>query len=450
MPAASGLLNECDVLVVGGGPAGSTISALLAEKGWRVTLLEKEHHPRFHIGESLLPHNLPIFERLGVLEQVDAIGIKKPGADFNSNLEVTGHHQFHFSFALDKSQPYAYEVRRSEFDNLLLRNSAAKGTQVLEGVRVMSVDFPNGGNPVASVVDEQGHEARWACRFFVDASGRDTLLARKFNLKKKNMQHASAAIFGHFLNVDRRNGDYAGNISVYWFAHGWFWMIPLRDGSMSVGAVCRPAYLKQRTTTPAEFLLQTIALGHPEMRHRMRNATLINNEARATGNYSYESTRMRGDRYIMVGDAYAFVDPIFSSGVLLGMNSGVLGAGAVDAWLRGDPSAESRFRHFERMVDQGVKTFSWFIWRFNSPGMRSLMLHPGNPFRVQEAVTSLLAGDVFRDIGARSRFWLFKFFYVMFSLKHARESFRLWRLRVRNPHVTFTGGTTPVDTEPQS
>jgi flavin-dependent dehydrogenase len=227
-------------------------------------------------------------------------------------------------------------------------------------------------------------------------------------------------------------------------------MIPLKDGSMSVGAVCRPAYLKQRTNTPAEFLLQTIALGHPEMRHRMRNATLINNEARATGNYSYESARMRGERYIMVGDAYAFVDPVFSSGVLLGMNSGVLGAEAVDAWLRDDPAAESRFQHFERMVDRGVKTFSWFIWRFNSPGMRSLLLHPGNPFRVQEAVISLLAGDVFRDIGARSRFWLFKVFYAMFSLKHPRESFRLWRLRVRNPHVTFTGGTTPVDTEPRS
>ncbi len=443
-------MNECDILVVGGGPAGSTISALLAEKGWRVTLLEKERHPRFHIGESLLPHNLPIFKRLGVLEQVAAIGMKKPGADFNSSLEVSGHHQFDFSFALDKSQPYAYEVRRSEFDNLLLRNSAAKGTQVLEGVRVTGVDFPEGGNPVASVTDERGQADRWTCRFFVDASGRDTLLSRKFNLKKKNMQHASAAIFGHFLNVDRREGDYAGNISVYWFPHGWFWMIPLKDGSMSVGAVCRPAYLKQRTNTPPEFLLQTIALGHPEMRHRMRNAALINNEARATGNYSYESTRMRGERYIMVGDAYAFVDPVFSSGVLLGMNSGVLGADAVDAWLRDDPAAESRFQHFERMVERGVKTFSWFIWRFNSPGMRSLLLNPGNPFRVQEAVISLLAGDVFRDIGARSRFWLFKLFYVMFSLKHARESFRLWRLRMRNPHVIFTGGTTPVDTESRS
>ena len=443
-------MNECDVLVVGGGPAGSTISALLAEKGWRVTLLEKEHHPRFHIGESLLPHNLAIFERLGVLEQVDAIGIKKPGADFNSNLEVGGHQQFDFSFALDKTRPYAYEVRRSEFDHVLLRNSAAKGTCVLEGVRVTEVDFPDGADPVVSTVDEQGRQARWRCRFFVDASGRDTLLSRKLGLKKKNMHHASAAIFGHFLNVDRREGDYAGNISVYWFEHGWFWMIPLRDGTMSVGAVCRPAYLKQRRNTPAEFLLQTIALAHPEMRHRMRNATLINNEARATGNYSYESTRMRGERYIMVGDAYAFVDPVFSSGVLLGMNSGVLGAEAVDAWLRGDLTAESKFRHFERMVVRGVKTFSWFIWRFNSPGMRSLLLYPANPFRVQEAVTSLLAGDVFRDIGTRSRFWLFRVLYVMFSLKHWRESYRLWRLRTHNPSVAFTGGTTPVDTEAQA
>ena len=439
-------MTDCDVLVVGGGPAGSTISALLAEKGWQVTLLEKDHHPRFHIGESLLPWNLPILERLGVLDQVHAIGIKKPGADFNSALEVEGRHQFHFGFALDKSQPYAYEVRRSEFDDILLRNSAAKGTQVMEGVRVTNVEFPKDGDPVAHSVDEHGAKRTWTCRFFVDASGRDTLLAGQLKLKQKNPHHASAAIFGHFENVDRREGEYEGNISVYWFQHGWFWMIPLKDGTMSVGAVCRPAYLKQRTGGIPEYLLETIALGHPEMRHRLRNAVLIGNVARATGNYSYQSTRMRGDRHIMVGDAYAFVDPVFSSGVLLGMNSGVLGAEALNAWLRGDPAAESKFRQFEAMVRRGVKTFSWFIWRFNSPGMRSLMLHPGNPLRVQEAVTSLLAGDVFRDIGARSRFWLFKFFYYMFSLKHAPTSIRLWWLRVRNPGVAFTGGSTPVDT----
>jgi flavin-dependent dehydrogenase len=446
MMRASVTTPDCDVLVVGGGPAGSTVSALLAEKGWSVTLLEKDHHPRFHIGESLLPFNLPIFERLGVLDQVHAIGIKKPGADFNSGMEVSGHHQFHFSFALDPSQPYAYEVKRSEFDHLLLRNSAAKGTQVKEGVRVTRVEFPKDADPIAHTVDEQGVERTYTSRFFVDASGRDTLLAGQLKLKKKNPHHASAAMFGHFRNVDRREGEYEGNISVYWFEHGWFWMIPLKDGTMSVGAVCRPAYLKRRKGTVQEYLLQTIAAGHPEMKHRMRNAVLIDDVARATGNYSYQSTRMRGDRHIMVGDAYAFIDPVFSSGVLLGMNSGVLGSEAVDAWLRNDPDAERLFQRFETMVRRGVKTFSWFIWRFNSPGMRSLMLHPGNPLRVQEAVTSLLAGDVFRDIGARSRFWLFKFWYYMFSLKHARESFRLWSLRVRNPRIEFTGGTTPVDT----
>ena len=318
----------------------------------------------------------------------------------------------------------------------MLRNSAAKGAQVLEGVRVTRADFPKGRNPEVYAMDEQGRERSWVCRFFVDASGRDTLLSRQFNLKQKNTHHASAAIFGHFLDVDRRDGEYAGNISIYWFQHGWFWMIPLKDGSMSVGAVCRPEYLRQRKNSPAEYLLQTIALGHPEMRHRMRNATLFNNEARATGNYSYQSTRMRGDHYIMVGDAYAFVDPIFSSGVLLGMNSSVEGAKAVDAWLRKDADAESLFRHFESMVLRGVETFSWFIWRFNSPGMRRLMLQPGNPLRVQEAVVSLLSGDVFSNVGARSRFWVFKFLYAVFSIQHARESFRLWLLRVRNPRVT--------------
>ena len=315
--------EHCDVLVAGGGPAGSTTAALLAERGWRVVLLEKERHPRFHIGESLLPHNLPILRRLGVLEQVHAIGIKKHGADFNAEMEVRGQHRFRFAFALDRSLPYAYEVRRSEFDHLLLKNSAARGARVLEGVRVAAVDFAAGADPVARTVDEQGRALEWSCRYFVDASGRDTLLARSLGLKRRNPRHASAALFGHFDGVERRAGEDAGNISLYWFEHGWFWMIPLKDGAMSVGAVCRPEYLKRRRSAPAEFLRQTLALGPQEMRERMRRATLIGEQARATGNYSYTASRMRGERYVLVGDAYAFVDPVFSSGVMLGMNSGV-------------------------------------------------------------------------------------------------------------------------------
>jgi flavin-dependent dehydrogenase len=436
---------RCDVLVIGGGPAGSTIAALLAEKGWTLVQIDKEHHPRFHIGESLLPMNLPIFERLGVLDQVDRIGIKKPGADFSSSLEVAGHHQFDFAFALDRGHPYAYEVRRSELDELLFRNAAAKGARTLEGVKATAVELRPGGNPRVHTVDEQGTTTTWDARFLVDASGRDTLLGSKLGVKSRNRRHASAAMFGHFENVERREGDYAGNISVYWFEHGWFWMIPLRDGTMSVGAVCRPEYLKQRKCPPQEYLLQTIAIGHPEMRQRMREARLVS-EVRATGNYSYSSDRMRGERWVMVGDAYAFVDPVFSSGVYLGMNSGVLGAEAVDAFLRGDRSCESRFRTLERQVRRGVATFSWFIERFNTPGMRRLMLHPGNPLRVQEAVVSLLAGDVFRDNGARWRFQFFKVLYVFMSWGHPLAAYRQRLARMRNPRVAFTGGTTPLDT----
>lgn len=435
---------DCDVFVVGGGPAGSTISALLAERGWSVVQIDKDHHPRFHIGESLLPLNLPILARMGVLDQVDRIGIKKPGADFSSNLEVSGHHQFHFSFALDRSHPYAYEVRRSEFDELLFRNSAVKGVRTAEGVTATRVELAAGANPRVHTLDEHGVARVWEARFFVDASGRDTLLGRQFGVKIKNRHHASAAIFGHFENVERRAGEDAGNISIYWFEHGWFWMIPLRDGAMSIGAVCRPEYLRHRTNSPEQYLMQTLANGHPEMRQRMRAARLVS-EVRATGNYSYSSSRMRGERYIMVGDAYAFVDPIFSSGVYLGMNSSVLGAEAIDAYLREDPAAASRFREFERLVRRGVTTFSWFIWRFNTPGMRRLLLHPGNPLRVQEAVTSLLAGDVFSNVGARWRFALFKVLYYVMNLGHLREACRQHVLRVRNARIVFTGGTTPLD-----
>jgi 2-polyprenyl-6-methoxyphenol hydroxylase-like FAD-dependent oxidoreductase len=156
---------------------------------------------------------------------------------------------------------------------------------------------------------------------------------------------------------------------------------------------------------------------------------------------------MRGDRWVMVGDAYAFVDPVFSSGVYLGMNSGVLAAEAVDAFLRGDRSSESKFRTLERQVRRGVATFSWFIERFNSPGMRRMMLYPGNPLRVQEAVVSLLAGDVFRDNGAGWRFQFFKVLYVIMSWGHPLAAYRQLLLRMRNPRVVFTGGTTPLDTQ---
>jgi len=441
---ASHTTNTCDVLIVGGGPAGSSAAALLAQKGRKVVLLEKEHHPRFHIGESLLPQSLPLLEKLGVLDEVrDSIGILKPGAEFNSDTHPNRHQVYYFSHAWDKAWPHAYEVRRSEFDHALFRNAGLKGAQTLDGMRVSGIDFRHGSSSLVHANDEQGNEHTWEARFVIDASGRDTLLSRRFGLKYKNPDHNSAAIFGHFRNVPRREGDDAGNISVYWFQHGWFWMIPLRDGTMSVGAVCWPEYLKTRDCPPAEFLRRTIALS-PGVSERMRDAELVG-EVQATGNFTYYSKAAAGDGYLMIGDAYAFLDPVFSSGVHLALTSAFRAADLVDEVLDHPERATRLIEAHERYMRRGMKTFAWFIYRFNTPAMQNLFMSPRNTFRVRDAVTTMLAGDVFRKTPMNKPMLLFKVIYYITVLANLPAQLRSASRRRRNNALTFTGGTLSVD-----
>jgi flavin-dependent dehydrogenase len=428
---SDGAGQACDVLVIGGGPAGSTFSALAAQRGWRVTLLEKEHHPRFHIGESLLPLNMMLFERLGVQDQIEQIGMLKPGAEFNEDGYPPS--IYYFRNAMDKSYPIAYQVRRSEFDHLLLRNSAAKGTDVREGVRVTGVDFRPGRTSLVRTVDAQGGLHTFETRLVVDASGRDTFLANRFKMKSRNPRHNSAAIFGHFSGVDRRQGEDAGNISVYWFDHGWYWMIPLRDGAMSVGAVCWPYYLKSRTVPVDDFLWQTLRL-NPMLAERMKNARLMA-PALATGNYSYQVRRMYGDGYLLIGDAFAFIDPVFSSGVFLAMTSADLGATVADEMLRkGDVSVNANrtlLRRYEKTMRGGLRMFSWFIYRITTPCLRRMFMQPRNVFRMEEAVLSLLSADIFRDTPIRRPLFMFKLAYYFYSVLDWRRSLGSWRQRRR-------------------
>src|SRR5438105_13443554 len=180
--------------------------------------------------------------------------------------------------------------------------------------------------------------ALWCCAFFL-RSRRFAFLAAKRRLRRKNAQHQSAAIFGHFRGAGVRPGEDAGNISMYRFENGWLWMIPLPDGVMSMGAVCRPDYLKQRRGRTLEFLLETLER-NPALWQRMRRAELIGNEVRVTGNYSYDSSSMGGPGWVLIGDAFAFIDPVFSSGVYLAMSGAEQAAQVVDAALR-EPAAES-------------------------------------------------------------------------------------------------------------
>jgi flavin-dependent dehydrogenase len=344
-------LQQTDVLVIGGGPAGSTIATLLARRGYQVTLLEKDRHPRFHIGESLLPANLPLLEQLGVAEQVRAIGMQKWGAEFISPWD--GRQQdFRFAEAWDKSMPYAYQVRRSQFDEILIRNAAHAGAQVIEGCRVRSVQLRRHGDSGSGARVEAQHQdgrtQHWQARYLVDASGRDTFLANSFGVKRRNPGTTARQSSAISAARTQRRASAPGHITIYWFDHGWLWFIPLHDGATSVGAVVWPYYLKSRSVPVREFFLATIALC-PPLAQRLANATLTS-EVEATGNYSYSSTRSHGEGYLLLGDAYAFIDPVFSSGVLLAMHSAFVGADAVDACLRTPARARARCAQFDRSM----------------------------------------------------------------------------------------------------
>jgi flavin-dependent dehydrogenase len=419
-----------DVLVIGGGPAGSAVSVLLADRGHDVVMLEKARHPRFHIGESLLPMNMPLFDRLGIRQEVEAIGIHKYGAEFVSPWHDHTSH-FFFAEAMDKSFPYAMHVRRSEFDELLFRHAATRGVRTFEGHRVTHVDMGDGERALVKVQTDDGNEAEWRPRFVIDASGRDTVLSKQFGVKLRSKEHASAAIFGHFTNAVRQPGRNEGNISLFWFDHGWFWFIPLLDGTTSIGAVASPAYFRRRKTDLSSFLMETIALA-PKLAARLKDAKLVE-PATATGNYAYNAKYCRGDRFIMIGDAFAFIDPMFSSGVYLAMNSAFEGATAVDYWLRGEEvMAKKAFRRFERTMVHGPKMFSWFIFRITSPAIRKLFMYPSNKGRLQEALLSIMAGDLFRNTPVRSRLLGFKCIYYLSCLTILPATVRMWLKRRRN------------------
>jgi flavin-dependent dehydrogenase len=435
--------ESCDVAVIGGGPAGSTAAALLARGRHRVILLEKARHPRFHIGESLLPMNLPLFERLGVLEQVQALGVVKPGADFEADNE-RGYNTFAFRRALGESPPHAYQVWRADFDRMLFEHARFCGASARQGHEVVQCEQRGARDTRLEVRSDAGGSYRIQARYLIDASGRDAFLAARLGLRRRNRQHQSAAIFGHFRGAEARAGDESGNISIYRFEHGWMWMIPLPAGVMSVGAVCRPDYLKQRRGRGVEFLRATLQLNAALWR-RLEHAELIGDQVHVTGNYSYDSRQIGGPGWVLIGDAFAFIDPVFSSGVYLAMCSAEQAAQAVETALR-EPAAERMLLHrLEKRQRSGMRRFSFFIYRFNDPVMSRMFREPSNRLKIEQGMISMLAGDLFDTPRVLRRLQMFKLVYAVGCLRdwrrwRAERSYRLAQARAR-----FSGGTTPLD-----
>jgi len=363
---------------------------------------------------------------------VRAIGVLKLGADFPNDH---GHYNvFSFKRALRATSDFAFHVKREEFDQVLFEHARSHGVDAREDVQVDQITFDDDGT-----ISVHAGAQHFQPRYLLDASGRDAFVGCKLGIKRRNAKHASAAVFSHFRGVRRREGADAGNISIYRHAHGWAWLIPLRDDVMSAGAVCFPDYLKQRNSDSEGFLLRTLS-SIPELAERMQGAERVA-PVHVTGNYAYECTRMHGRHWSLLGDAYAFVDPMFSSGVYLAMHSAELGADMVDAALR-EPAREAQLqRALAKRFNRGLGEFKWFIYRFTSPTMQHLFAHPRNVLQVESAVVSMLAGDVFDSGPVLRRLRLFRAIYALTALDMAPTALRGWLRRRRQIGIDLRGET---------
>jgi flavin-dependent dehydrogenase len=336
MAPSTGVAFTTDVLVIGGGPGGSTAATMLARKGHQVVLLERERFPRHHIGESLLPASIPVLEELGVLPAIQQAGfLPKWGATMVWGKEKTPW-SWYFR-ETNQKYPHAYQVWRPRFDQVLLDNSRAHGVEVREGHTVRQALFEDGRAVGVRYTTADAVERIAHARFIVDASGQSALLGRQLDVRRWDPLFQNLAVYGYFAGAQRLPAPDETNILVESYPQGWFWNIPLHTGWMSVGAVVdsHTGQAGMRHSGPQRFLMEQIAQA-PYTRQLLQAANLASGPL-VIKDWSYVSDEVVGDGYILVGDAACFVDPLFSSGVHLALMAGVLAAAYVTTSLK-DPT----------------------------------------------------------------------------------------------------------------
>jgi halogenation protein CepH len=353
---------QCDAVVIGGGPAGSTAAGFLAKGGRRVVLFEKERFPRYHVGESLLSATLPILDALGVTPTIEQAGfIRKPGGTF---LWGADREPWSFFFREDPGgRPYAYHVVRSEFDHLLLRHCAALGTDVREAHRVRQVRYDEESKCTSvSAVDETGHEVTAEAPYVIDASGQQAMLGSRDELREFNPFFRNLAAFAYFENAQPLDGPLAGNILSAAFAEGWFWFIPLHDGTTSVGAVVDAHRFAQEANGNAAALYHRLIARCDSIAGRVRDARLVS-PVRVVRDYSYSSRRFYGPGYLLAGDAACFIDPVFSTGVHLACLSGYLAAQTIES-LHGGADEAGGLVSYDRRYRAAFERYLGFLYFF--------------------------------------------------------------------------------------
>ena len=397
-----------DVAVIGAGPGGATAALRCARRGLRAVIVDKDHHPRFHIGESLLPRNQALFRELGLLDRVETVPrVPKFGASF-----VMGNGEqprdFWFSGGPRGEESYTFSVERAPLDRMLTQAVRDAGAEVHEGVAVKSIDRLTDGDVRLSTSEGPLH-----ARVLLDASGQGTVVGRHLGTRRTLPDLRRVAYYGHFEGVDRREGRLGGSPIIVMCDEGWFWVIPLDERRTSLGLVVSAEVIKS-ADVPADRALAWGISRSPFMRQITARAVAPGRNY-VTADFSYRCEPFAGPGYFLVGDAGTFVDPIFSTGVCMAMMSGVAAADAAAEAIANPRRARRLQQDYHRYVDRSSSVFFGMVRRYYRHGFREMFLNGRGPLGVHAAVLSVLAGHVFPRPVFRLR-WRLRFFAALLEI----------------------------------
>lgn len=381
--------TDWDVIIIGGGPAGSTAATTLSQAGRRVLVLEKEKFPRFHIGESLLPYNIQIFKDLGIWDKLlDAGFTTKRGAQFIMGDDSRGN-RLNFSRGSFTEYPEAMQVERSKFDKILLDHSREAGAEVREQATV--VDYrvePERVTVKFRTVD--GEETETSAGYLIDASGLNNFTANREKLRKYYPTHRKLAIFGHFSNVAMPDGEQTGDILIIRRERSWVWMIPLEPDKTSVGLVIDVEDFKALGKKPAEAFHEAMQ-GTAAVWKRFADALPLD-PLHVINDFSYKNDTLASPRLLRAGDASGFIDPMFSSGVMLAMTSARQGAQAIHEALESGEALTAGMKFYEKDNRRRIAIYWEFIENFYELHFAQLFFQPYNRLRMVCAINAVLAG----------------------------------------------------------
>jgi flavin-dependent dehydrogenase len=397
-----------DVAIIGGGPAGSTAAALLARRGRRVIVCEKEEFPRFKIGESLLPHSLSTFDALGVRAKLDAHAMVKHGGEI-ATADGSRIKRFYFESALQLRNRTAYQVERAWFDKMLLDHAREQGVEVHQPCAVGRCDFDDDG---ATLRTDAG-ELRAA--YVLDCSGRNAVIGQQLDLRRRYDHLQKFSVYAHYEGVQRDHGRDGTLTKLIRGRRHWFWMIPLDERRTSVGLVCDTADFRAAKKAPERMLDDALAASSL-MCERMAAARRVT-EVHAVGDYSYRNTRLAGTRWLLAGDAAGFIDPIFSTGVFLAIHSAGHAAAALDGALRRPCLRGVRFAFYSRGLNRLMNRYLRFVSAWYSEEFVDVFTTPRPPFRIPQAVNSVLGGNIHPNF---SVWWRLQLFYLVLWVQKRR------------------------------